>query len=143
MLVRRMQCQRATARSKVHPHCRRHPTRSGRCTPGGMPREAFSPRGVYTGPWGTHSSPHWGHCEASAPQQGAARGRFESKRPRRKGREQAAARDAEQVAIFPWLLGQWCQPPPPFTPPRSLLQPASGGLLFSAMPVMHGVFIRH
>ena len=34
-------------------------------------------------------------------------------------------------------------PPRPPTPPRSLLQPASGGLLFSAMPVMHGVFIRH
>ena len=32
-----------------------------------------------------------------------------------------------------------CTPPPP--PPTG--QPASGGLLFSAMPVMHGVFIRH
>ena len=34
-----------------------------------------------------------------------------------------------------------CKAPPPPSPP--LLQPASGGLLFSSMPVMHGVFIRH
>ena len=34
------------------------------------------------------------------------------------------------------VVSQWFLPPPP-------LPPASGGLLFSAMPVMHGVFIRH
>ena len=35
-------------------------------------------------------------------------------------------------------LGSSITPPPP-----PALQPASGGLLFSAMPVMHGVFHRH
>ena len=45
-------------------------------------------------------------------------------------------------------------PPPPgplhpvcffkyVSPPRSLFQPASGRKLFSAIPVMHGFFIRH